>query len=242
MKTLYTILSALMVTTLSFSQGNVKIISAQDNIDYAGDTVTISSDEYQIAQTFYVVNAGSTTAGYKYGLTPITISNSEFVFQLCDDGGDCYSANVPIGSLWIAPESYFIVDPGDTTEIKIQMLTMGFSGTGSANYYILDDNEEKLDSVHVIFTSTVSVATQKEIPTFKIYPNPAKEGVTIQGEGLKNGGTVLFIDALGQEVKRVHLSEMHTMINVSSLNKGVYFVSIFDENGTKSKMQRLIIQ
>lgn len=242
MKTFYTILSALMISSLSFSQSNVKIVSSEDGVNYAGQTATIAGEDFTIGDEFYVINTGSATAAYNFAVIPLSKSNSAFIFQFCNDGGTCYNVDSPIGSFWIAPSSTFTVVSGDTTKIDIKMNTMGHSGTGNAMYYVLDGNNNKIDSVNVEFTSTVSVATEQEIPTFKIYPNPAKESVTIQGEALKNGGTVIFQNSLGQEVKRVHLSEMHTMINVNSLNKGVYFVSISDEKGTKSKVQRLIVQ
>ena len=250
MKIVFTSIAILLFSSISFGQSNVEIVSAIDGINYASDTATIvGADFYDVGGSFYVINTDITTAEYNYGVIPKSVSNPTFGFQLCSAPpfGLCYNVDVGIGILWMVPEGNVSVAAGDTTEIEIKMAVNNQSGTGIANYYVMAPNTSgsgyhKLDSITVVFTSTVSVNTQTEKPTFKIYPNPAKEGVTIQGEGLKNGGTVLFLDALGQEVKRVNLSEMHTMINVSSLNKGVYFVSIFDENGTKSKTQRLIIQ
>lgn len=250
MKTFYTIIVALMTATLSFSQSNVKIILQEDGIDYASGTATIIDATFNaIGGRFLVVNTSSDTSIYNFAVQPISMSSPNLNFQFCGGGplGQCVLVDTGIGGFWEASADDVTVAPGDTTLFDAKMGTATQPGTGIARYYVMvpaakGSSYEKLDSVTVEFTSTVSVDAQPEIPTFKIYPNPTKGGVTVQGESLEKGGIVVFQNALGQEVKRVHLNEMHSMIDVSTLNKGVYFVSIVTKKGTKSKVQRLIIQ
>lgn len=251
MKTLQTIIAVLLLSSFAFSQNDIKIISVEDGTDYTGQTVNFNGDGITVGGSFYVINTSSTLATYKFGVLPISVSDPDFKFQFCElSGGSspgmCYTCQEPIGSFWVTPSLMEDIAPGDSVKVEIKLNTALKGGTAKGNYYVLEPHNkgggyDKIDSLMVEFSSTAAL-DQQEIPSFKIYPNPAKEAITIQGEALKNGGTVVFLNALGQEVKRVHLNEMHTMIDINTLKQGVYFVSISDENGTKSKVQRLIVQ
>ncbi len=247
MKKLFSIISIFVLSSITFGQNQVKIVSKEDGIDYTGQTATFSSgDKITVGGLFYVINTSSTTNTYKYGVLPLSASEPTYIFQFCEieggyNPGLCYNCPEPIGTFWETPTIMEDIAPGDSMTIDIKLNVGQTAGTGKAIYYVLNDHGFKIDSVTLHCTSTASVE-KEELPTFKIYPNPAQDGVTIQGEGLKNGGTIVFQDALGQEVKRVYLSEMHTLINVSALNKGIYFVSITDNKGVKSKVQRLVVQ
>ena len=234
-KTLYSIIVTVLFVSSLLSQSSVEINGADNYIDYASDTVYISGDGVNISEKFYVVNRGTTTQFY-WARKIISKSNSDLEIELCDENL-CMPTN---GLYWIS-QSEKTIQPGDSLEIKPQMTLNGVSGTSEVRYYALDGNKEKIDSIAVMFTSTLSTEKEKQID-FSIFPNPAQDFVTVKGEGLKNGGVIVFLDALGKEVKRSSVKSTHASISVNDLRRGVYFVNIYGQNGVKGDIQRLIIQ
>ncbi|PKR82152.1 hypothetical protein CW751_02100 [Brumimicrobium salinarum] len=241
MKILYTISAILLFTTWSLSQSSVEINGADDNINYASDTAYVVGDGDGVGfifKKFYVVNTGNTT-NFFYSRSILSKSNSSLQIQLCDET-QCFSTgNDPY---WIIDDSFEkTIQPGDSLEIKPQM-TFGMSdGNAKIKYYVLDGNKNKIDSVTVFFTSTLSTLKQEKL-AFNIFPNPAQDVVTLKGEAFKKGGEIVFLDALGKEVKRTKIMNANNQINISSLKKGVYFVNILHKDGEKSAVQRLIKQ
>lgn len=58
-----------------------------------------------------------------------------------------------------------------------------------------------------------------------IYPNPSNDGqFTING--LKNSNKLEVIDVLGKVVQTISISETTFTLNISNLNKGIYFYKI----------------
>jgi hypothetical protein len=234
MKTLYSIISAFLFSTLVFGQSSVEI-KGQDNINYASDTVTISGSGINISKIFYVKNTGTTTQFF-WARKIIIMSSPDFIIQLCDENL-CMDTQ---GQFWISQYEKTI-QTGDSLLFKPQMTLSGVSGSAEVRYYALDGDNNKIDSMTVMFNSTLST-DKNEQTDFNIYPNPAQDYVNIKSEGLKNGGMVVFLDALGKEVKRSSVKGINTKLSVSDLKRGVYFVNINGNNGMKSNVQRLIIQ
>ena len=233
MKTLYSIIATLLISGFAFSQ-QVEIVSEEDALNYAGQTITISGDDNELSKVFYVKNTGTTTKFF-WSRTIISKSSPGFLIQLCDEN-ICYNTT---GLYWIGPEKTII--PGDSLLFKPQMTPMFVAGTAEVKYFVLDENEVKIDSLIVKFTSTLSTNKEEKLE-FSIFPNPVQDVVTLKGDAIKNGGTVVFLDALGKEVKRASVSTTNNQINVSTLRRGVYFVNIYNQSGTKSTVQRLIKQ
>ena len=73
----------------------------------------------------------------------------------------------------------------------------------------------------------------------KLYPNPAKEMVTIEvNNGTKN--VITLMDLSGKTIETIQSNKAFTNINLTHLQSGIYFVNISNENG--SVTQRLIIE
>src|SRR5690554_892482 len=242
MKIFYILFLSLIVSFVSIAQKNASVeIQDENGANYSGATVEVTGDGGEIYKVFYVKNTGSTTNFY-YGREIVHKSHEGVIVQFCDEM-ICYNTNNPDNpssaeGLWTSPKKVFPV--GSINEFKPQMSSTQ-SATAEVIYYVLDDGGVKLDSVTVLFTSTLSIG-KNEKPSFNIFPNPVKNIVTLSSDALKGGGTVVFTDALGKEVKRVSVSEVNTSIDVNDLNRGVYLVSIITKNGEESSIQRLIKQ
>ena len=240
MKKIYTILSIFFITNLVLAQASVEIIAEDDGINYAGQTVEITGNTFEVNKMFTLKNTGTTNTFY-FSRTVTSRSGSTVSVQLCDEM-ICYNTDgFPGGEpnvYWIGPVKTY--QPGNESIFKPQISTSQ-DGSAEVVYYILDENQDKLDSLTVVFTSTASIKDYAK-STFKIFPNPMQDVVTINGDAIKNGGTVVFTDALGKEVKRKVLNSGTSSVNVAELRRGVYFVNVYNKQGDKSAVQRVIKQ
>lgn len=67
--------------------------------------------------------------------------------------------------------------------------------------------------------------------TNKVYPNPVKDVLTIEGENVQQ---VDIFNAMGQLVKSVNCNDNIVNVNVNDLQNGMYIVNVIDNNGTVS--------
>lgn len=93
--------------------------------------------------------------------------------------------------------------------------------------------------VTVIFDENALVSTAEQLPTqqFDVYPNPVKETLVIdlaKAVDLKDGQIEIF-NTLGQNVIRQSLSSHQTILSVSTLATGVYWVKIYTADGVGIK-------
>lgn len=240
MKKLYIILFSILLFGGATHAQDIEIYSPHGN--YTPGTPTILTGEtWTLGQTFYVINTGQSNVKVNFSFKILGTRNPSFSYQFCDEIS-C-KAFTTSGNEWMNPEptAPFTLNPGDSTLMKPQILTGNTSGTTSVVYYILDggNNNAKLDSIKIIYTSTVSINTQIK-PSFNLYPNPANNQITIQG--VKNNGILVISDALGNVVKKKNIKSSTQTIAVSNLRNGVYFVNVHSLKGLKSETKRLIIQ
>jgi len=71
---------------------------------------------------------------------------------------------------------------------------------------------------------------------FKMYPNPAKDYVTIDLSDLTSNATVFIYDYLGRLVKKELLNTTSSRIETSNLQKRTYIVKVDSDNGLASKI------
>ena len=71
--------------------------------------------------------------------------------------------------------------------------------------------------------------------TFQIYPNPAKDLLTIEGLSVNENSTLLITDMLGNMVKQMPFNTQHLTLNISELSVGVYNISLTNIAGVVNK-------
>ncbi|HEX9827525.1 MAG TPA: T9SS type A sorting domain-containing protein [Flavobacteriaceae bacterium] len=70
---------------------------------------------------------------------------------------------------------------------------------------------------------------------FMISPNPASSTINVYlPKGFENAKLSVF-DVLGKEIYNVELNSLHSTINISKWNSGVYLVRIATENESQTK-------
>lgn len=75
---------------------------------------------------------------------------------------------------------------------------------------------------------------------FSIYPNPADGYVTIQLDDIPNNVVVQIKDVLGKTLLEQKANATNTLINVSSLPKGIYYVELVNDSYKYAK--KLVLQ
>ena len=98
------------------------------------------------------------------------------------------------------------------------------TGTTSSSYYLVDDV-----LVEEITGSCATGINELSIDDVKLFPNPTKGSLKLIISNLKYREhlTIRITDVLGQEVKKVEYEEE---IDVSNLNKGIYFLSVYEHD------------
>lgn len=74
--------------------------------------------------------------------------------------------------------------------------------------------------------------------SFKVYPNPAKQTITIDGADVKNA-TVTIYDITGKEMQSQVIQQSQTL-SLNNLRSGIYFVRVTTEKGTATN--RLVVE
>ena len=91
----------------------------------------------------------------------------------------------------------------------------------------------------IVLTNAILSTQEFDKSGITIYPNPAKDIVSINGTESNNVKTATIISMLGQQIKTV--DKPGNQINVSNLQDGIYFLKLqLDDNRTVTK--KLIIK
>lgn len=99
-----------------------------------------------------------------------------------------------------------------------------YSIQGNRNPFI--DHPEYADA---IWNPSSGVTELKNIPLVNIYPNPAKEEITVETTGLK-AKSLIIVNVIGNIVLQLQYDGTKQPIDISKLNPGVYFVNIMGDN------------
>jgi len=165
----------------------------------------------------------------------------------------CYSAG-NFGGAWmitvncqgtLIPATWATMDKnegaimgGQSETITLSLNSIGMAdGEYNANL-IINTNDE--DMAHVEIPVTLIVDTDGVEETVNqmasIYPNPATSMVTLEGENLNS---VAIYNVAGQLLRVVKLGSVINNIEMN-VESGVYFFSVYDNNGNNS-VQRVVI-
>ncbi len=236
MKNLYlSIIAVLLVLPAALAQQAVEISWSEDySAPYNGGEVTLTGGGTSISTQFYVKNLGG-DATFVWRRDILDISSQGFSDQLCDDQ-ICYNTS---GDPWICPGPLMIPE-NDSSLFEPKLLTGGYAGTAHFRYYVLDENENKLDSLDVKFSSTADLEASEKA-TFKLFPNPTKNNVTLENLN-GNYNRVLIVDALGKRVLTQSINQGNEVLSVADLKNGIYFVRLEQNDGKLTAPQKLIVK
>ncbi len=165
----------------------------------------------------------------------------------------CYSAG-NFGGAWLItvncegeliPATWATIDKtegavmgGQSETITLTLNSIGLNmGTSYNANLIINTNDAELPHIEIPVTLAVTDGVEETATQLaSIYPNPATSMVTLEGENLNS---VAIYNVAGQLIRVEKLGAMVNNINMD-VEAGVYFFSVYDNNGNNS-VQRVVI-
>ncbi|PKP20297.1 MAG: hypothetical protein CVU04_04185 [Bacteroidetes bacterium HGW-Bacteroidetes-20] len=90
------------------------------------------------------------------------------------------------------------------------------------------------------FSGSVSGIEESDLNVMQVYPNPAKDQITIEHSfEIDGSSTLLITNILGEQLLTESINSTSEKINIESLQNGIYFVTLKSKRGSSTK--KLII-
>jgi hypothetical protein len=139
----------------------------------------------------------------------------------------------PVSATWATVDKNFgSIMGGQSETITLTLNSIGLSmgNTYSANL-IINTNDANLEHVEIPVVLAVTDGVEETVNQLgSVYPNPASTSITLEGENLS---AVAIYNVAGQLVRIEKLGSVSNTLNLD-LESGVYFFSIYDNNGNNS--------
>jgi len=91
-------------------------------------------------------------------------------------------------------------------------------------------------TINVVPTTSIENNTLLNTATFNLFPNPSSNSITITTENFENNFTIHIYDITGRLVKsEKENAGKETAIDISSIESGIYFLSVTDGKQTTTK-------
>ena len=127
---------------------------------------------------------------------------------------------------------------GQSEIVTLRLNSIGLNlGEDYTATFLINTNDEENPQFNIPITLAVRDGIEETVNQLaSIYPNPATSVVTLKGENLNS---VAIYNVAGQLVRVVKLDNMVNTIDMN-VESGVYFFSVYDNNGRNS-VQRVVI-
>jgi hypothetical protein len=145
----------------------------------------------------------------------------------------------PIPATWVSINKYEgAIMGGQSEDITLTLNSIGMAQGNYEATLIINTNDAELAHVEIPVRLYVDIdaVSESNVNGYEIYPNPATTSVTLKGENLNS---VAIYNVAGQLVRVVKLSNVVNTIEMN-VEAGIYFFSIYDNNGGNS-VQRVVI-
>ena len=216
MHKLYTLIFSLLMLSFGWSQTIVPTSS----------TLNISSADVNatdlLVKSYLVNNSGQDQiADYIFNDGNTISSNWEVGF--CTDAA-CDDPSI------ITSGSFSIAD-GDSAEIKITLLPMGYSDdlTGTIQFSFPGSTIDRVTLSYDLKVGTVGI---KDIDSqsLSIFPNPASNFIQIKGiENTNDVNSIEMYSIIGKKILSKEVSNVSDLnVNIQNFEQGVYLVKLFD--------------
>ena len=202
-----------------------------------GSAVDFSSLPTGSYEAMYTVEtfcpAEADTAYATFNIYPPSSAGDNSTVSTCNYGPfslfDGLTGNVDLGGTWYDPSN---------TALQGNLVT--FNGQIAANYnyyYVVSNGVCPTDTAYVeIQLQDCASIAENELAGFALYPNPTSDVVNIQYSGAAINTEVILSDSKGSVIlnEKVNFkTEDNYEIDMTNLVKGVYFLNIYSESGSK---------
>ncbi|GAA0876749.1 hypothetical protein GCM10009118_31590 [Wandonia haliotis] len=202
-----------------------------------GAAVDVSSLPTGSYEAMYTVEtfcpAEADTAYATFNIYPPSSAGDNSTVSTCNYGPfslfDGLTGNVDLGGTWYDPSN---------TALQGNLVT--FNGQIAANYnyyYVVSNGVCPADTAYVeIQLQDCASIAENELAGFALYPNPTSDVVNIQYSGAAINTEMILSDSKGSVIlnEKVNFkTEDNYEIDMTNLVKGVYFLNIYSESGSK---------
>lgn len=238
MNKLYTLLLAL-VPMMGFSQFEIEITKG-DTFQYA-----YTEEEVSIKMKVKSPATGTDTFDLKWRLlTDFSTSSTTPNWQnyVCE-GILCYSPQTR------NKDFNKTLTPGEDVDIYTYIKAKQDTGTNTSYLAIFDptDSANSVQIISLTVNATLdpagisSLNNGQEVRLEQNWPNPFSDVTNINFE-MKNGGELKIHDLTGKLVKNMIVPVGKRTIQVSGLQPGMYFYSLWSEGQVKATKRMMVIQ
>lgn len=220
-----------LVAVMGISNAQVKFIYSNDTIN--GDTVTAMIDPLADEITFAVDIANLSSVDV--ALTIVADSTSPYINISGMCAGSCFTGR-----------SINFTLPGNTvyTDFHANLEVAPGTPNGTSAVIAFCDPFINMPNVNfwvkfVVQSSSVDLAEQASL---QLYPNPAKDFVTVAciGANLSSNSKVQIVNALGAVVKEEAMASEQSRLNVKGMPAGVYACRIVDGYNTVAVKKMIV--
>ncbi len=233
--------------TIPYNQivtGDWNIVTFDEPVDLTGFNFFVAA-EFTQAVSGYAANFDGGTP-VPYGDLYRQRASGNFN-SISANGGNSYGnthirvtcQGTPVTATWATIDKNFgsiMGGASDVVTLSLNSIGLSMGDTYTANF-IINTNDEELSHVEIPVTLAVTDGVEETANQLaSIYPNPATSQVTLEGENLNS---VAIYNVAGQLVRVVKLGNVVNNIEMN-VEAGVYFFSVYDNNGNNS-VQRVVI-
>ena len=215
---------------------------AKIDIEIKGDYAYVRHYEYSISQESAITAAGELTSGGTGVFNVEMRNNSEeeavgdlsYEIRKQADGSLAYEGTVRVGLPAYTTSTVSIEQPLTEDIFSEGAYTIAITGYLSATHTDFSYSSAFQPSAFLIGTSGADAI---EAANVTVYPNPAKDFITVDcGEGISS---VTIFSASGQLVKSIGGADAEGSIHIGNLPAGYYIVAVDTESGTTVRKQIL---
>lgn len=246
-----------VITTSPGIQGAFNI---SDNITIAA---WVRIDD--VNNSWQAIISNAEYAGYELGYYGNFSKKYYIDFHINNDNYKCFSINIPVQSEWVHLVGIYSHTPGNNGVIKLylngtlqdinseggdysitnstEVLSIGANPSAYKTIYrhffngaidevriynrVLDESE-----IEYLYTSVNNVIINSSV---KIYPNPTTDYLSIDFDNKFSNSDIEIFDITGKKILGIKSRKNEEKINMSELDRGVYFIRIKNEEFIKTK-------
>lgn len=210
----------------------------EPGVEKNGQTIYASGTSEQVGLYMIMKNISGDTQQYKWERIRENLSNPNASDELCDNW-QCYTPSIQ-GDNWVLGNFITLYADEQTAFEPKLSFPESTGGNATFKYYVLDSNNERIDSLTIVFTSTLSLSHNMAPVDVKVYPNPSNGQINIKDASA--GSTLEITDMVGKVIMKTKLTGTNQSIDLSSNPDGVYFYTIKPADGGKAITKKLVLR
>lgn len=138
-----------------------------------------------------------------------------------------------IGSSTILDTFHFVGYQNNAPKDSIMRISIEDGPASAEDYDFINYGRFPVNGAVFAFTppqQQTGIASIKKSAAFNLYPNPAKESITLKLQDIpEKNGTLTLSDIAGKVLMTETITNDITSINIANLSSGMYFVTFEDE-------------